>query len=106
MKSVEALVAAWVAGIELSVDGGDLVLRAPHPPPEAVLAMVSKNKLNIFALLRTTGCALADLQAAYEERAAILEFDGGMKRDAAEREARSSLEDLATYCAECGIIIP
>jgi hypothetical protein len=30
---------------------------------------------------------LGDLSAAYEERAAIMEFDGGLSRDDAEREA-------------------
>ena len=31
---------------------------------------------------------MTDLQEAYEERAALMEYEGGLTRDQAEREAR------------------
>lgn len=38
---------------------------------------------------------MTDKQIAFEERAAIMELDGGLPRDEAERRARKIIEDRA-----------
>jgi hypothetical protein len=55
MSASEALKEARSAGIELTVDGDDLVLRASAPPPAAVLDLLSRHKPDIVALLRPSG---------------------------------------------------
>ena len=44
MSAAEALKAARAAGIELGIDGDDLVLEATAPPPAAVLDLLSRHK--------------------------------------------------------------
>ena len=52
MSAAEALKAARAAGIELGLDGDDLVLEAASAPPAAVLDALSRHKAEIVALLR------------------------------------------------------
>jgi hypothetical protein len=56
--SAVALEAARSAGISVGIDGGDLVLQASAPPPPAVLAVLSRHKAAIVALLRPPSPAL------------------------------------------------
>ena len=44
MSPAEVLKAAHAAGIELRLDGGDLVLEASAPPPDGVLDALSRHK--------------------------------------------------------------
>ena len=89
MSAAEALKAARAAGIQLGVDGDDLVLEASVPPPAAVLDLLSRHKAEIVALLRPAedGWSAEDWQVFFDERAGIVEFDGGLPR--AEAEARA-----------------
>jgi hypothetical protein len=52
MNATEALKAARAAGIQLGIDGDDLVLEAASAPPAAVLDALSRHKAEIVALLR------------------------------------------------------
>jgi hypothetical protein len=90
MNAIEALRAAHVAGIQLGVDGEDLVLEASVPPPPAVIDLLSNHKAGIVALLRAAedGWAAEDRQVFFDERASIIEFDGGTPRAWAEALAR------------------
>ena len=54
MSAAEALKAARAAGTRVGIDGNDLVLEASAPPPDAVLAAIKHNKLEIVALLRAS----------------------------------------------------
>src|SRR5262245_24085230 len=89
MSAVEALKAARAAGIELHVDGDDLVLEAAEPPPAAVLDLLSRHKSDIVGLLRPSGdgWSAEDWQAYFDERVGIAGFDGGMPRPDADARA-------------------
>ena len=89
MNAVEALIAARAAGVELALDGDNLALRAAVEPTTAVLDELSRHKPRIVALLRRgrDGLSGEDWWAFFEERAAVVEFDGGLLR--AEAEARA-----------------
>ena len=76
-----ALNAAKAAGVSVKLNGGKLSLKASGPPPEAVVAALKNHKAEIVALLKAE-------QAAFDERAAIIEFDGGAPRAWAEALAR------------------
>jgi len=76
-----ALNAAKAAGVSVKLNGGKLSLKASGPPPEAVVAALKNHKAEIVALLEAE-------QAAFDERAAIIEFDGGAPRAWAEALAR------------------
>jgi hypothetical protein len=52
MNATGALQAAQAVGIDVAVDGDDLVLRAEGPPPPAVLLQLSLNKAGVIRLLR------------------------------------------------------
>jgi hypothetical protein len=52
MNAAEALQAARAAGIQVEIDGADLLLKASAPPPPAVLDGLSQYKARILALLR------------------------------------------------------
>src|SRR4029453_7234757 len=89
MSAAEALRVARAAGIQLEIDGEDLVLDAALAPPVAVLEALSCNKAGVIALLRASnvGWSAEDRRAFGDERAGIAEFDGGLSRAEAEAQA-------------------
>jgi hypothetical protein len=89
MSSAEALKVARAAGVELALDGDDLVLNAASAPPAAVLDVLSRHKAEIVSLLRPgcDGWSAEDWQVFFDERAGIVEFDGGLPRPEAEARA-------------------
>ena len=52
MSAGQALRAARAAGIHLEVEGDDLLLEAPAPPPTAVLEALSQHKADVVRMLR------------------------------------------------------
>lgn len=114
MSAAEALKAARAAGIELRLDGGDLVLEASAPPPAGILDLLSHYKPDILALLRPSqdDWSADDWQVLFDERAGVAEFDGGLSRTEAEAYAfeccvvewlnRRPCPSTATRCAQCG----
>ena len=88
-------------GIEIAVDGDKLRWRAPvGVVTEADIAMLREHKAAIVAAHRPTHPTAAEFDGwldeqieiarrhdAFEERAAILEFDAGLSRPDAERQA-------------------
>ena len=91
MSAAEALTVARAAGIQISIDGDDLVLQASAPPPAEVLDLLARHKAAIVTLLRpgNDGWSAADWQEYFEERAGIGEFEGGLPRDQAQAQALS-----------------
>ena len=81
MSAAEAIFAARAAGVRLGIDGEDLVLEAPAPPPCAVLDLLLRHKSDIVALLRLgrDGWSAEDWQAFFDERAALAERAGGLR---------------------------
>jgi hypothetical protein len=53
MSPAEALMAARSAGIQISVDGGDLVLESAAEPPVAVVDLLTEHKAGILTFLRS-----------------------------------------------------
>ena len=114
MSAVEALRAAHVAGIQLGVDGEDLVLTASVPPPGAVIDLLASLKTEVLALLRPTedGWSAEDWHVFFDERAGMVEFDGGLPRAEAETQAfaccvtewlnRNPAHSPAGRCLGCG----
>ncbi len=115
MSVHEALKMARVAGIEIELDGNDLLLEARVPPSATVLDALKYHKNGIIALLRpeTEKWKPEYWQNFYNERVAFLEQDRNFHRDDAERQAYEatinqwlnitspqSLDE--NYCAECG----
>ena len=93
MTAAGALTAALAAGIELRLDGGDLVLAADAQPPEAVLDVLAHHKAGIVTMLQPDrdGWTAEDWRVFFDERAGIAEFDGGLPRVAAEVQASACL---------------
>ena len=85
MTAARVLEAAAHAGVSIEVAGEDLVLKAPRPPDEGLLELLRSHKPAIISLLHGADAwAEEDWQALYEERAGIMEFDGGLPRAEAE----------------------
>jgi hypothetical protein len=89
MSAVEALKQARAVGVRLSVDGGELALEAAAPPPPEVLQLLTRYKSAIMILLRQGEISWSgdDWRGFFEERAAISEFDHGLSRADAEKNA-------------------
>jgi hypothetical protein len=84
MSATEALKAARAAGLRLDLDGGDIVVEAPSPPPRAVLDLLVRYKATIIK----DRLLIRDEEMLLQERAAIIEHDGGAPREWAEALAR------------------
>jgi hypothetical protein len=114
VSAAKALRALRAAGIELRLDGDDLVLEASAPPPAAILDLLSRHKAGVVALLRPAydGWSAEDWLAFFDERAGIAEFDGGLPRADAEARAfaccgnewlnRNPVRSPAGRCLGCG----
>ena len=86
----QVLNAASIACVRISTDGDRLILEAPIEPPVDLLEAITANKTEIIAFLRQpeTTWDAEDRQAHFDERTAIMEFDGVLDRAEAERLAR------------------
>jgi hypothetical protein len=114
MRATEALKAARALGVELTVEGNDLLLEATSEPPAAAVEALVRHKAEIIKLLRTSGAVWSpdDWQVFSEERAAVAEFAGGLPRADAEAQAfeccvvewlnRNPTPSGAGRCAWCG----
>ena len=100
MSAFHALDAARAAGIEVQLDGKDLVLSGASAPPTDVLDMLRQYKLSIVALLQQPPVPRDSLQptqpwdpddwrAFFDEQVRIAEYDG-LSRPAAEARAYDS----------------
>jgi hypothetical protein len=89
MNALQALMAARTSGVEVTVDGDGLALGASAQPPQDILNALARNKAEIIALLKpdSLGWTVDDWRAHYDERAGIIEFDGGLTRSEAEAQA-------------------
>jgi hypothetical protein len=113
MNASEALNAVGAAGVNIKVDGDNLVLEAAAPPPSAVLDALSYHKVSILALLRsvTIDWSARDWRTLFEERTRVLQHDG-LRRDLAEAKAleaciatwlnKNPVTSTAHVCIFCG----
>ena len=114
MSAATALKAAHDAGVELAIDGDDLVLEAAWEPPAAVIDLLVRHKAEVLRILRPAkhDWSARDWQARFDERAGIAEFDGRLSRAEAEAEAfaglivewlnRHPIPSASGRCAWCG----
>lgn len=90
MTAATALRILHEHGADVVLDGGNLRVRAPSPLPEAAVSVIRAEKAGLVSLL-TSFPDLADRLDAYEERAAVLEFDARLTRSEAEHIAWNSV---------------
>jgi hypothetical protein len=114
MSAGEAIRAARALGVEVTLDGSDLVLEAVSEPPAATIEDLSRHKAEIIELLRPKkdGWSAENWRLYFEERAAVAEFDGGMSRAKAKAQAfeccidewlnRNPTPSAPGRCAWCG----
>ena len=83
------------AGVILRVKDDRLVLSSDTPPDEGFLHQLRSAKPAIVAYLRGLACwGEEDWTAFHDERAGIMEFDGGLARAEAETQARDETDQL------------
>jgi hypothetical protein len=97
MTAATTIASAIAAGITMKVDGERLVLSAPEPPDDRLLEDFRRDKPAILAHLRDFAAwTEEDWQALFDERAGIMEFDGGSARAEAEARAADEVARLRT----------
>jgi hypothetical protein len=123
MSAFQALDAARAAGVEVRLDGNDLVLSAAGEAATDVMDMLRRHKLSIVALLQQDLRQKRllhlvypwdpdDWRAYFEERAAIIEYDSRLPRAQAEARSfdccvaewllRNPIDSTPERCLECG----
>lgn len=68
MNAAQIIKEASAIGIDLAIDGDDLLLQSAAQPPRTVVDLISRHKANILLLLRLGGYCFADAFAALECR--------------------------------------
>lgn len=86
MSALAVLRALRSEGCTVTLDGGNLRLRAPVPLPPAIVSAVRAEKPGLVRLL-SRHADVFDRLDDFEERAAILEFDGHLSCAEAEQQA-------------------
>ena len=95
MTAAAVVQEAVASGVAIRVEGAALVLSADVQPDEHLLQKIRSGKSAIVAYLRGLACwDEEDWTAFYDERAGILEFDGGLTRAEAEAGAREETDQL------------
>jgi len=89
MSAAKLLEDVRASGIEVTVDGEFLSLKAANEPSPEVLETLREHKSALLHLLRSEACGWSadDWRDYFEERAAISEFDHGFTRTIAETNA-------------------
>ena len=89
MTAAKLLEGVRASGIEITVDGGFLSLKAANEPSPEMLETLREHKSALLQLLRSEACGWSadDWRDYFEERAAISEFDHGLRRTIAETNA-------------------
>jgi hypothetical protein len=89
MKAALLLAEARRVGACFAANGGRLVVEAPAPLPDDLVAALREHKRELLALLMVASEPDHDrVTECWQERAAIVEYDGGLPRDEAERQAQ------------------
>jgi hypothetical protein len=81
MDGLKLLADAEDAGLSVAAEGDRLVVRGPRKAESLALKLIAR-KSEILPLL--TGHLPADWHMIWDERAAIMEYDGGLPREQAE----------------------
>jgi hypothetical protein len=114
VSAAEILKAARAAGVEVRIEGNELVLEAIAAPPAEIVEQLAHHKSSILVLLRPgrDGWSTEDWLAFFDERAGIAEFDHGLPRQEAEARAfdccvakwlnRNPAPSIAGRCCRCG----
>jgi len=109
MSAAAALKAARDAGIELEIDGSDLVLKASARPPAAVLDLLSRHKAEVLAVLAAIAYEsnenkLAAPPASNESVTPLAEDEPGFEQAWAARRGQVQYSDgvFLHFCVECG----
>jgi hypothetical protein len=115
VSPADVLLAATEAGVVLWLDGDALRFRAPAGALDGELRQrLGAARGAVVAMLRAGSCAppsigawSPDLRDAFEERAAILQFDGGLAREVAEREAERlvRVEHARAFVARVALVV-
>jgi hypothetical protein len=89
MTAADALKVARTVGVELHLDGDDLVLEASAPPQAEILDLLLRHKPAIVLLLQPgrDGWSAEDWQVFFAERARIAGLNAGRPRLLAEAHA-------------------
>ena len=90
-------------GLSISVDGGNLAVQPKALITDEIRVLIREHKTELLTVLSTpatTEAINADAIEFFEERAAIAEFDGGLSREEAEKEAREATERHRRECWE------
>jgi hypothetical protein len=100
MNALEALNAAIRAGVEVTLDDNGLVLKALAKPSDAIIGGLEACKAEIIFLLRphSQGWTAEDWRAFYDERAGIVQHDGGL--DCAKAETRTIEPCVSNWSAD------
>lgn len=114
MSAAEILALAAELQITIALDGGEISIRAPEKPPEAVLGLLRDHKRDIVHLLTPgrLGWSEQGWRAYYDERVAFNETSNGLTLQEAQKRALECcvalwMDDRNTgsvpgSCAHCG----
>lgn len=115
MSPADTLLALVEAGVVLWLEADALRFRAPAGVLDGPLrARVAASRGAIVALVRAGACLPAEVgawpaddRAAVRERAGIMEFDGGLVREVAEREAERlvRVEHARAFVARTALVV-
>ena len=92
MTAAVILKAATDAGIVVTTDGDGLMLDAAKEPDPALVERIRSHKAEILALLHEPAWSEEDWRALFDERAGIMEHDGGFSRAEAQMLATGELK--------------
>jgi hypothetical protein len=106
MSAAEVIKVARDAGIELAIDGDDLVLEGPAPPPATVLDLLSRHKAEVVTILAATAhdnklLARTPISESVTDSA---EGEPGDQEPCAARRGRVQEKNgvFLHFCVECG----
>jgi hypothetical protein len=87
MSLIELIDECQRSGVRITIEGDQIVLYGDHDAAHRLAPLLRPHKEALFR-------ALSNIEERYEERAAIMEYEGGLPRQDAERLALLDVEDM------------
>jgi len=100
MNATEILAEISANDCRACIEGENILLSGPRLLPRAIVNQIREHKAELLKMLASSDAGTippltpgerADIDEAIDERAAIQEYDGGLPRPEAERQARAAM---------------
>jgi hypothetical protein len=96
MNAAELIKEAAAVGIQISIEGDDLLVKATAPPPEEIIELITQHKPEIVNLLRSGPGRPAESRVSWLDMVVAVDNEAGRHRIWRDELTRDAADDKLT----------